>query len=121
MDFRAWTEIDTEFETGDEFAFHKISFQWYSTIGVFLTWIPAVIVSHLTGGQDLNKFNIRLLSPCIQKLLPVKYRHIKIMTTDTKISILKQNDTTHEPFELMELKNNKNGLKNWNDTKLLML
>lgn len=40
--------------------------------------IPAIIISHLTGGQDLTKLNIQLLSPCAQKFMPKKYRHIKL-------------------------------------------
>lgn len=73
-----------------------------------LTWIPAIIVSHLTGGQDLNKFNIRLLSPCIQKLLPMRYRCVELVTTEKKISLI--NFTEHAPFELVEL-NNKTHIK----------
>lgn len=58
----------------DDFAFYKISFQWYSTIGVLCMWIPAIIVSHLTGGQNFENFNIQLLSPVVRGLVPKKYR-----------------------------------------------
>lgn len=68
-----------------------------------LTWVPAIIVSYLTGGQDLNKFNIRLLSPCIQKLLPMRYRRVELIPTERKISII--NGIKHEPSELVELNN----------------
>lgn len=51
-------------------------------------WIPAVIVSHLTGGQDLSKFNINLLSPFIQRMLPAKYRHTELKPIGKKISNL---------------------------------
>lgn len=47
-------------------------------------WIPAVIVSHLTGGQDLSKFNIKLLSPFIQRMLPMKYHHTELKTIEKK-------------------------------------
>lgn len=117
MNFRAWTDVDNEFDrTDDGFAFHKISFQWYSTIGVFLTWIPALIVSHLTGGQNLDQFNIRLLAPCIQKLLPIKYHHVELVTTKERISVTKRNNIPmkHEPFELVELKNTKTNSLNQN-------
>lgn len=49
-------------------------------------WVPAVIVSHLTGGQDLDKFNIQLLSPFVQKMLPMKYRHTELKLIEKKIS-----------------------------------
>lgn len=71
---------------------------------MILTWIPAIIVSHLTEtNEDLNKFNIHLLSPCIQKLLPMRYRRVELVTTEKKNSII--NGTEHEPFELVELNN----------------
>lgn len=62
----------------EDFAFYKIAFQWYPLIGVISMWIPAIIISFLTGGQDFTNFNIHLLSPCIQKLLPKKYRHTEL-------------------------------------------
>lgn len=65
-------------ESEDEFALHKIAFQWYPVLGVFLMIIPAIIISHLTGGQDLTKLNIQLLSPCAQKFMPKKYRHFQL-------------------------------------------
>lgn len=61
-----------------DFAFYKIAFQWYSVIGVIMMWIPTVIVSHLTGGTDLRTFNFKLLSPCIEALIPKKYRHTEL-------------------------------------------
>lgn len=76
--------MDTNRVADDGFAFYKISFQWYSTIGLIMTWIPAVIISHLTGGQDLSKFNIQLLSPFVQNMLPIKYRHIELKTVIQK-------------------------------------
>lgn len=60
------------------FALYKIAFQWYSTIGVIAMWIPAIIVSHLTGGTDFKTFNFKLLSPCIEALMPRKYRHTEM-------------------------------------------
>ena len=48
-------------------------------------WIPAVIVSHLTGGQDMSKFNIKLLSPFVQRMLPMKYRHTELKPIAKKI------------------------------------
>lgn len=64
----------------DSFAFYKISFLWYSVIGVITTWIPAIIISHLTGGQNFNGFNVQLLSPIVRHLVPIKYRHIELKT-----------------------------------------
>lgn len=86
--FRVWTQPTVEPDDG--FAFYKISFQWYSVIGTIMFWIPAVIISHLTGGQDLNKFNIKLLSPFIQRMLPLKYRHTELGTIEKRISNLER-------------------------------
>lgn len=68
----------------ENFAFYKIAFQWYPIIGVISMVIPAIIVSFLTGGQDLTNFNVQLLSPCVQKLLPEKYRHTELKTMQTE-------------------------------------
>lgn len=61
-----------------DFAFYKIAFQWFTAIGVLAMWIPAIIVSHLTGGTDFKTFNFKLLSPCIEALMPKKYRHTEM-------------------------------------------
>lgn len=61
-----------------DFAFYKIAFQWYTTIGVLSMWIPSIIISHLTGGTDFKTFNFKLLSPCIEALMPQKYRHTEM-------------------------------------------
>lgn len=60
------------------FAFYKIAFQWFTTLGVLAMWIPSIIVSHLTGGTDFKTFNFKLLSPCIEALMPKKYRHTEM-------------------------------------------
>lgn len=60
------------------FALYKIAFQWYSIIGVITMWIPTIIVSHLTGGTDFKTFNFKLLSPCIEAVMPRKYRHTEL-------------------------------------------
>lgn len=67
-----------EIPTDDGFAFYKIAFQWYPFIGVITMWIPSIIISYLTGGQDFSNFNIQLLSPCAQKWMPKKYRHTEL-------------------------------------------
>lgn len=59
----------------DSFALYKIAFQWYPFLGVILTWLPAIFISYITGGQNFANFNIQLLSPCAQWLVPKKYRH----------------------------------------------
>lgn len=62
----------------EEFAFYKISFMWYGPIGLVLTWTIGIVTSVLTGGNDLNQFNMNLLSPYVKRLLPKKYRHIQL-------------------------------------------
>lgn len=87
----------------DGFAFYKISFQWYSAIGAVTTWIVAVIGSYLTGGQDMSKFNIQLLSPFVHKLLPEKYRHTELKSIDNKMSADKANHQNGVKAELTGL------------------
>lgn len=65
-------------EDDDEFAFHKISPHWYTLIGVLVMWTTAVIIAYITGGRDLTNFNVQLLTPIGQKLMPKKYRHTQL-------------------------------------------
>lgn len=67
----------------NDFAFYKIAFQWYALLGVIAMWLPAILISFLTGGQDFTNFNVQLLSPCVQKLLPKKYRHTELKVIQT--------------------------------------
>lgn len=62
----------------DGFAFYKIAFLWYPLIGVISMWIPSIIISYLTGGQDFTNFNVQLLAPCIQNWVPKKYHHREV-------------------------------------------
>lgn len=87
----------------DEFAFYKISFQWYPLIGTILFWIPAVIVSHLTGGQDMSKFNIKLLSPFVQRMLPIKYRPTELTLIEKNITKDREANGQATKQELTEL------------------
>lgn len=67
-------------------------------------WIPAVIISHLTGGQDMSSFNIQLLAPFIQKMLPMKYRHTELRPIEKKISNLnEEGDASALKQEISEL------------------
>lgn len=77
-------------------------------------WIPAIIISHATGGQDLNKFNMKLLSPFILKWLPRKYRIIELKTMDTKMPTDMEINGTEFKQELAGLitqNNKKNSIK----------
>lgn len=80
------------------FAFYKIAFQWYPFLGVIFMWIPAAIVSYLTGGQDFTNFNIKLLAPCIQHLMPKKYRHteMKVMSNGNKSQYNRGNENSSD-------------------------
>lgn len=80
----------------DSFGFYKIAFQWYSTIGVITMWIPAIIVSHLTGGTDFKTFNFKLLSPCIEALMPRKYRHIEMKLISSVVQSQNKSDNQNE-------------------------
>lgn len=87
-------------ELNDGFALHTISFQWYPVIGAFMTWIPAIIASYLTGGQDMSKFNIQLLSPIVQRMLPKRYQHTELESA-SKMSCRKR--AANECVEAREL------------------
>lgn len=77
----------------DGFALYKIAFQWYSLVGVIAMWVPAIIVSHLTGGTDFKTFNFKLLSPCVEALMPRKYRHTELKLISNKSQA--KNDSTN--------------------------
>lgn len=98
----------------DGFAFYKIAFQWYPLIGVLSMWIPTIIISFLTGGQDFTNFNIQLLSPCVQRLLPKKYRHteLKLITSRHK-SVRRESEAkfTSDMTEWISKRENKSILK----------
>lgn len=61
-------------------------------------WIPSMIISHLTGGQDFNGFNVQLLSPAVRHLVPKKYRHTEMMNMKNA-----KNTESNETPELAEL------------------
>lgn len=90
-------------ELDEGFAFHKISFQWYPAIGAVMTWITAIFVSYLTGGPDMSKFDIKLFSPFIQKMLPNKYHLTELKIMDQKISTDKANTEIGAKHELTGL------------------
>lgn len=97
-------------EIDDGFAFYKISFQWYPAIGAFMTWISAIIVSYFTGGPDMSKFNIKLFSPFVQKMLPAKYHLIELKDVNKKICVDGVNTemgAKHELTGLIEQNNEK--------------
>lgn len=75
-----------------DFALYKIAFQWYSFISVITMWIPAIIASYLTGGTDFKTFNFKLLSPCIEALMPRKYRHTELKLISTVNQSQNKND-----------------------------
>lgn len=68
------------------FEFYKIAFLWYGPIGVLTMWTSAIIISHLTGGQDLTKFNLDLLAPCVQYMLPKKYKQLELQVLSKPVS-----------------------------------
>lgn len=58
--------------------------KWYGPFGVVITWVSCIVISHLTGGQDLNALDLNLLAPCIKNLLPKKYRHTQLQVLTIK-------------------------------------
>lgn len=55
-------------------------------------YIPTILISYFTGGQDFNNFNIQLLAPPIQKLVPRKYRHVELKPVHRVDLIADNND-----------------------------
>lgn len=56
----------------------------YGPLGALVTWVTGIIVSYLTGGQDITESNLSLLAPCIQNLLPQKYHHAQLQVITEK-------------------------------------
>lgn len=46
----------------------------------------------MTGGQDLNELNLSLLAPCIENMLPEKYRHMQLHVITEKPPLLEPED-----------------------------
>ena len=64
--------------------------------------VPAIIISHLTGGQDLTMLNVHLLSPCAQKFVPKKYRPIPLKRENKASNGLDGKDEKSKPpFETL--------------------
>lgn len=49
---------------------HALSFLYYTPIGALVGVIVGLLVSYLTGGNDLEKLNPKLITPPIRKLFP---------------------------------------------------
>lgn len=58
--------------SSSEFSIYHISFVWYSTVGTFLVFLIGIPVSYLTGSQDLEKMQTKLISPVVHWMLPGK-------------------------------------------------
>ncbi|XP_055686683.1 sodium-coupled monocarboxylate transporter 2 isoform X1 [Lutzomyia longipalpis] len=57
-------------EEDDSFALHKIAFAWFSIFGFVITVSVGILVSFLTGPNDVHKTERRLISPVAHWLLP---------------------------------------------------
>lgn len=63
-----------------------MSFLWYPFAGAFICISIGIIVSHLTGSQNLEKLDINLISPVAQFLIPRRLRHTEMqLYTATKL------------------------------------
>ncbi|CAL4162038.1 unnamed protein product, partial [Meganyctiphanes norvegica] len=56
------TSFTTE-EQSDPLALYRLSYMWYSTTGCFIVIIIGMIVSFITGLQDVSELSPLLLSP----------------------------------------------------------
>lgn len=76
--------IQSQTAAADGFALYKIAFMWYCPLGALLMWTSGIMISHLTGGQDLKQLDLNLMSPAIKYLLPGKYRHMHLQMDEIK-------------------------------------
>lgn len=79
-----YRRIQSQAVTEEGFALYKIAFMWYCPLGALFMWTSGIIISHLTGGQDLKQLDLNLLSPGIKYLLPAKYRHTQLQMDEIK-------------------------------------
>ncbi|XP_037806366.1 sodium-coupled monocarboxylate transporter 1 [Lucilia sericata] len=55
-------------ETADDiFPLYRISYMWYTCLGAVITIVIAIICTFIFGGNDPNKIDPCLLTPCIRK------------------------------------------------------
>lgn len=57
------------------FSIYRISFVWYSLMGSSIVFFIGIIVSWLTGHQEIKNLDPNLLSPVVQFLIPKTKAH----------------------------------------------
>lgn len=60
-----------DYEDSALMSFYQISYLWYSAVGVFSVIIIGMLVSLVTGLQDVRKLNPKALSPLIHWIKPI--------------------------------------------------
>jgi hypothetical protein len=58
--------------------FYRISYMWYSLIGVATAMIVGMVVSFLTNPNSAEDVDSDLLTPVIHRFLPSKAKHIEM-------------------------------------------
>lgn len=73
--------VKTNIPDNELFPLYKMSYLWYTSIGVFTCIIVGLIVSFITGANDPCEVDPDLLTPVIHRWLPKK---IKTVSEETK-------------------------------------
>ncbi|RXG68829.1 hypothetical protein Avbf_09996 [Armadillidium vulgare] len=63
--------LENDYEDSALMSFYQISYLWYSAVGVFSVIIIGMLVSLVTGLQDVRKLNPKALSPLIHWIKPI--------------------------------------------------
>ncbi|KAB7501272.1 Sodium-coupled monocarboxylate transporter 1 [Armadillidium nasatum] len=63
--------LENDYEDSVLLSFYQVSYLWYSAIGVFSVIIIGMLVSLVTGLQDVRKLNPKALSPLIHWIKPI--------------------------------------------------
>ncbi|XP_067005526.2 sodium-coupled monocarboxylate transporter 1 [Anabrus simplex] len=64
------TTIAQALPESDVFVLFRLSYLWYACLGCSVTLLVALVVSFMTGANDISTMDYRLLSPVIRRFLP---------------------------------------------------
>ncbi|XP_067005476.2 sodium-coupled monocarboxylate transporter 1 [Anabrus simplex] len=64
------TTIAQALPESDVFVLFRLSYLWYACLGCSVTLVVALVVSFITGANDISTMDYRLLSPVIRRFLP---------------------------------------------------
>jgi hypothetical protein len=62
----------------DNFSIGKISYMWYTVIGLLITLVVGVLISYLTGSVALKDIRVSLIAPPAQWMLPKELLEVQL-------------------------------------------